>query len=338
MVERMFILLGISILLAALLGFNSLASLFTAALWRIAGGFTRHWTAVTQARVLFWLRVLPTGLGAVCVLILVAPAYLELEPRTTTEGVSLKLGIIAFASGLGIALAVVRSIAAWRATARLRADWLAHAEQISIPEAGIAAYRLEHQFPVIAIVGVWHPRLFVGRKIFDSLTAAEIAAAVAHETGHLAARDNLKRAFVRACRDLMLIVPCGRALDSAWIEASEAAADEHAARQGPAVALDLAAALVKISRLIPVGSRPALPAGAFLVHDEESLGVKARVRRLIQIASGESPLEVHEPLSASLVAWTSLGFLALLVAMTRTNPQVLATVHSLIERVVSFLS
>src|ERR1700687_2708015 len=110
----MFILLGISILLAALLGFNSLASLFTAALWRIAGGLTRHWTAVTRARVLFWLGMLPTGLGAACALILFSPAYLELEPRTTTEGVSLKLGIIAIASALGIGLAVIRSIAAWR--------------------------------------------------------------------------------------------------------------------------------------------------------------------------------------------------------------------------------
>ena len=155
----MFILLGISILLAALLGFNSLASVFTAALWRIAGGFTRHWTAVSRARVLFWLRAFPTGLGAACVLILVAPAYLELEPRTTTEGVSLKLGIIAFASALGIVLAVIRSIAAWRATARLSADWLAHAEPISIPQAGVPAYRIEHQFPVSAIVGVWRPKL-----------------------------------------------------------------------------------------------------------------------------------------------------------------------------------
>jgi hypothetical protein len=85
----MFILLGISLLLAALLGFNSLAALFTAVLWRIAGRFTHHWTAINQARVLFWLRVLPTGLGAAFVLILVVPSYLEFEPRSTNETVSL---------------------------------------------------------------------------------------------------------------------------------------------------------------------------------------------------------------------------------------------------------
>lgn len=334
----MFILLGISILLAALLGFNSLAALFTAALWRIAGGFTRHWTALTQARVFFWLRVLPTGLGAAFVLILVAPAYLELEPRTTNESVSLKLGIMAFASALGIALAVIRSIAAWRATARLAADWLVHAERISIPQSGIPAFRIDHQFPVIAIVGVWRPRLFVGSKIFESLTPDEISAAIEHEIGHLAARDNLKRAWLRACTDLMLIVPCGKALDIAWTEASEAAADEHAARQGRTVALDLASALVKISRMIPAGAGPAMPAGSFLVRGQETLGVKARVRRLIQIASGESQPNVHEPLIANLAVWSSLAVLFLLAAITRTNPQVLTTVHSLMERVVSFLS
>ena len=334
----MFILLGISILLAALLGFNSLASLFTAALWRIAGGSTRHWSASHQARVFFWLRVLPMALGASFVLIVVAPAYLELEPRTTDEIVSLKLGIIAFASALGIGLAVIRSIAAWRATARLAADWLAHAVPITVPRSGIPAFRIDHRFPVIAIVGVWRPRLFIGGQIFDSLTADEISAAVEHEIGHLSARDNLKRALLRACTDLRLVVPCGRALDLAWTEASESAADEHAARQGRTVALDLASALVKISRMIPAGAGPAMPAGSFLVRAEETLGVKARVRRLIQIASGESQPNVHEPLIANLEVWSSLAVLSVLVAITRTNPQVLTTVHSLMERVVSFLS
>jgi Zn-dependent protease with chaperone function len=334
----MFILLGISILLAALLGFNSVAALITAVLWRVAGRLTSKWQATTRARVIFWLRILPAALGAVFVLILLAPAYLQLEPRSTNETVSLKLGILACASALGIGLAVFRGLAAWRATARLAADWLAHSQPISIPQAGIPAYRIEHRFPVIAIVGVWQPRLFVGEKVFESLTPDEIAAAVEHELGHLATRDNLKRALLRACTDLMLIVPSGQALDIAWTAASESAADEHAARQGRTVALDLASALVKISRMIPAGTGPAMPAGSFFVSDDKSLGVTSRVRRLLELASGEGKLAVAEPFIANPEVWTSLGVLFVLVAIIRSNPQVLSTVHNLMERVVTFLS
>lgn len=334
----MFLLLGISLLLAALLGSNCLAAVSTAVVWKVAGRFIRQCSANTQARAFFWLRVLPTGLGAAVILILVTPAYLQLEPRSTNETVSLKLGTIALASALGIVLSFFRSIATWRATAHLAADWLAHAEAISIPQSGIPAYRIEHRFPVIAIVGIWRPRLFLGAKIFDSLTADEISAAVQHEIGHLGTRDNLKRTLLRACTDLTLFVPCGRAIDAAWSSAAEAAADEHAGRQSRKVALDLASALVKISRMIPAGTGPAMPAGSFLVRGEETLGVPARVRRLLEIASADSQPSLHGPLIAYLEVWTCLGLLFLLVALLSSRPQVLTTVHALMEQVVSFLS
>ena len=237
----MFILLGISVLLAALLTLNSLASLATATVWRISHRFTRHWSAAASARILCLLRLLPATLGVTCVLFLLTPAYLELEPRATAERVSLKLAIIALASAVGMGLAIIRGVAAWRATARLTADWRAHGERISVPQVAIPAYRIEHQFPVVAIVGILRPRLFLGSQIFDSLTPAEIAAAVEHEAGHLVAHDNLKRGLLRACRDVTLIIPCGRALDRAWAEASESAADEHdsAGSQRPGLGQDL---------------------------------------------------------------------------------------------------
>ncbi len=334
----MFILLGVSVSLAALLTFNSLASLGTATLWRIAHRFTRHWSAPASARVLYLLRVLPATLGIACVLFLLAPAYLELEPRTTAERVSLKLAIIAFASAMGMALAIIRAVAAWRATARLTADWLAHGEPISVPQVAIPAYRIEHQFPVIAIVGVLRPRLFLGSQIFESLTPAELSAAVEHEAGHLVAHDNLKRGLLRACRDATLILPCGRALDRAWAEASESASDEYAARKGRSVALDLASALVKISRMIPAGAKPAMPAGAFLIGGEESSGVRTRVRRLIQLASSEGGTAVYEPLVNKLAIWICFASVFSILAIIQSNPQVLAAVHSLIERVVALLT
>ncbi len=334
----MFVLLGICILLAALLALNSVTSLCAEALWRVARGFTHQWPAAPRARILFLLRALPAAVSVCCVLFVVAPAYLEMEPRSTTESVSLKLAIIALASAVGIGLAVIRSVASWRATARLAADWLAHAEPVSIPGVSIPAFRIEHEFPVIAVVGILRPRLFIGNQIFESLTAAEIAAAVEHEAGHLLARDNLKHGVLRACRDAMLIIPSGRALDAAWAEVSESAADEHAALRGSAVALDLASALIKISRMIPAGVKPAMPAGAFLISDGGSPGVTTRVRRLVQIASGDGKPELCGPLIAKLLVWIFPVLLLLLGMTAQGSPRFLAAVHSLIERVVSLLS
>jgi len=133
----------------------------------------------------------------------------------------------------------------------------------------------------------------------------------------------------------MLIVPWS--LDAAWTAASESAADEHAARQGRRVALDLASALIKISRMIPPAP-DGNAGGSFLVSGEEDAGVAIRVRHLIEIASGEHTPCVDEPLIANVGVWTSLGFLFLLVSITMCNPQVLAAVHSLMERVVELLS
>ena len=112
----------------------------------------------------------------------------------------------------------------------------------------------------------------------------ELSAALAHEVGHVIAGDNLKRGLLRACRDTLLIIPSGRRLDAAWKEASEAAADEYAAARDRMVGLDLASALVKIARLVPVGSRPTLPAGAYFVCGEDPSGFKARVRNLVKLA------------------------------------------------------
>ena len=60
--------------------------------------------------------------------------------------------------------------------------------------------------------------------------------------------DNFKRSVMRVSRAALLLIPCGRSLDRAWSEASESAADEHAAQQSSFVALNLASALVRIAQ------------------------------------------------------------------------------------------
>ena len=333
----MFELLGLSLLLAALLTFNSVATLIIAGLWRLAGRAIDNWTAAARARLLFSLRILPAVLAFLTVSLLLVPAYLAHEPRHAAETVSFKLGLLAIFSATGIAVSVYRGIGAHRATANLTSDWLRQGKPIEIPGINIRSYEIRHAFPLIGIVGFLRPRLFIASQVLEVLTPEEISAAVAHENGHLTARDNLKRGLLQACRDALLIIPCGRLLDRSWSEASEEAADENAARQGNGVALDLASALVKIARIIPLGARPTMPAGVFLLGDEETKGIKSRVRRLIALATSERQGSRYDVLTR-LVVWSPATMLLIGFVIAATNPYLLTRVHHLIEDAVFVLS
>lgn len=333
----MYELLGFCLALAALLTVNAFASLLSVALWRSTRPLTNHWSAATRANVLFALRVFPPATAIICVLALLVPAYIAHEPRATDEVVSLKLAVIAFLSVLGLALAIWRGLRTWQVTRRLVTDWLNHAEPIKIENVSIPSYRVAHRFPVVAVVGALRPRLFIANQIFDTLSREEIQAVVAHETGHLAARDNLKRALVRACRDVLMIVPCGRSLDRAWAECAEAAADEHAARRcGALGALDLAEAMIKISRVVPSGARPTMPAGAFLLA-EAGGDVVRRVRLLTEMTPVETTYKLRRESFSSLIMWGLICSLFAAIAFISTNDQMLLWMHTTIERVVFLL-
>jgi Zn-dependent protease with chaperone function len=332
----MYNLLGLCLALAALLLMNVLATLLSVALWRALRRTLARWSAATQAQVLIYLRLLPFACSLLFVGGFIIPAYLHHEPHPTNEVVSLKLALFAAFCFAGLTLAAWRGLRSWVATRRLVADWLRHAEPVELAGVSVPVYRLRHRFPVIAVVGLARPRLFIADHLFDKLSVEELRAAVMHEHGHLAARDNLKRTALRACRDVLMLVPAGRTLDNAWVEQSEAAADEHAARAGgAAVALDLASALVKIARLVPAGATPRMPAGAFLVGNRDGDGLAWRVRRLARLATSESPLPhtsnavLNYALAGALVA-------ALLISATASfsQPHFLAPLHGALERVV----
>jgi hypothetical protein len=333
-----YFVLGLSIVLAALLLCNSGTSLVAALTWRLVGQRAgSRLSAASCAGIVFLLRTFPIVLGIVCVCILLIPAYIEHEPRDAHEPVSLKLALLACASGIGLALALFRGIAAWRATSRLNSDWLRHAEPIELPQVRIPSYRIKHQFPVIAIVGILRPRLFIADQIFNSLGHEELMAAIEHEAGHVIANDNFRRGVMRACHDVLVMIPSGRFLDRAWVEASEAAADEYAAGRGRRVALDLASALVKIASLVPQGLKPAMPAGAFLIGVEEVCGVKTRVRRLVQLAD-DRRVRRGRALISRIPLWIPIVLTILVAAIAANEPHVLASVHSLIEESVHLLS
>jgi Zn-dependent protease with chaperone function len=333
----MYEMLGISLLLATLLTINAVASLASAGLWRLLERPAQRCSARSRADFLFALRVGPLTLALISVALFLVPSYLSYEPHSTSEVVSKKLAALAIVSAAGVAFALWRGVRSWWATHALLQKWLATADRIKLSQVNVPTFRVRHLFPLIAVVGTIHPRLFIAERVLRTLSKEELIAAIEHECGHLAGRDNLKRSLLRACRDVLMIIPCGRSLDRAWAQASESAADEYAARESATVALNLASALLRIARMIPEGARAAMPVAAFLVGSEETSGVKARVRRLIEIASTDYPSARNRSI-ARLIPWMSLGLFVLIGVTLESTPHLLATVHSLIEQIVSLLS
>ncbi len=332
----MFELLGICLSLAGLLVINVLASLLIAVFWRVIQRILTSWPASTRAQILFLLRIAP-GLGSILIVgTLFVPSYLTNEPRHTTEVVTAKLGILAAISLYGLSFAAWRGLATCLATRRLVRDWLNHSAPVHLRSIAIPVFRVRHQFPVIAVLGALRPRLFIADQVFDSLTEAEISAAVAHENGHLAARDNVKRGLLQLCRNLLPFLSLGRTLERAWAETAESAADEYAARGGASVALDLASALVKVARLVPRGSVPDMPAGATLI-DHDPSRIEKRVLRLTQLASQRSnPRSAHaQVLNLAVGACLPGLFVAAVLAVYGLDR--LAYIHSALEYVVAAL-
>lgn len=278
----MYLLLGISITLAMLLianiGIAALASL----LWRVSSSLTSGWSAAVRAELVFALRAFPVVASLSLVLGYIVPSYLLHEPFDSGEVVSRKLALVAIVSTAAVFFAVYRVMSSWISTRRMIRTWMRGADVAAVEGGTVPVYRIEHEFPIIAVTGIFRPRMFIARRVLDSLEPGELAASIAHEYGHLTARDNFKRTILRFCRDLM-ILPVGSRLDHDWAESAESAADEFAAREGSKGALDLASALIKISRIVPTHGHAAMPVATFLLGSSSG-DITSRVRALLRLS------------------------------------------------------
>ena len=113
------------------------------------------------------------------------------------------------------------------------------------------------------------------------------------------------------------------------------AADEFAAAESPGAALNLASAIVKISRMIPAGARPTLPAGAHLLGEDDD-GLSKRVRHLLKLASAGVRARARAR-RRPLLAWAFRLSLVAAFLLAVTQTEVLAFTHTAIEHVVAYL-
>ena len=259
--------------LAAFAGSGLVGAALVPWLWRRLASQT----PADRAAALLRLRLLPCALALTGALFTIT-SYLLFEPRTFEERTGIVLESLAgLAALLGLS-AIVRTWGLGRATRRACAGWLETAEPIVLPGAAVPCLAVDARFPIVAVVGVFRPRLIIARSVLAACTPAELAAIVAHEQAHVAVRDNLRRAIFLLAPDILGWLPLSGRLLGDWREATEQAADDFAGRSDGAERLTLAQALIKVARLAPAGSRPeALPASA--LYDGED--IEQRVRRLL---------------------------------------------------------
>ena len=274
------------------------------------------------ATALFQLRLAPAVLSAV-VLFLAVVSFEQFEPRGVQEHTGLLLMLFAAIGGATLATMAARLATMARASARAVTAWMTSAEAITLPGVAIPAYRIDSSFPVVAIAGLFRPRLLIARSVLEACPPDELEAILAHERWHLRNGDNARRLLVAAAPDVLMWTPLSRRLAGLWQAAAEDAADAEAGLTHPTGRVSLAQALIRVGRLAPAGLTPTdLPASALFRGEN----LERRIRRLLDPPANfathrESP-------SWLIVTAASL----LVVSLFALQP-----IHELVEAVVAFL-
>jgi Zn-dependent protease with chaperone function len=268
------------------------------------------------ADLLFALRMFPLTASAVITVAFTVPSFLLLEPRSIEEPLgAIPLALAIFGAVLGIVGAVHAGVGLWRAS-RAISIWTSAAQPVE-SGAPIPVLRISRVIPAMTAVGILHPRVLLSAAAEFLLTPKEMQTTLNHELAHVRRCDNLKKLMLR-----FVVFPGMSGLEVAWLEATEMAADD-AAVSNAGEALDLAAALIKLSRLGPV--EPQVDLTAALVHNPASV-MNARVERLIAWSDDR-----HAPPSR-FSPWYGLGAgLAMVAVFAFTYSQLLVHVHTATE-------
>lgn len=312
-----FVARGLVQALSALAVVSLVLSLAVAWWWRCEAATVED--PIRLARRLFTLRALP-GSAALATAVLAVPAsYWLWESRAGLERVGPLALVLA---GIGVAILASSTIRVAAAVRQSRAVTrrLVEATRGSVDGLEMPAARIESAFPVVALVGVLRPRLFVAAKVLQACTREELRTVIAHELAHARSRDNLRRLLLVAVPDPLSWLPIGGRMDRDWGAAAEGAADEAAVGSDLRDRVHLAEALVKVARLAEASRPVPLPASA-LYRGE---AVADRVRRLVDPPDGAGAGSPH--------AWWLHAALAGLLAASPLNLRLL---HDALEALIA---
>jgi Zn-dependent protease with chaperone function len=311
----MFALRGFAVSLSVFVIVYCALSFAVSMTWRNVREWAKHYPARRIADLLFALRLFPLAAALVITAAFTIPSFLLLEPRAVDEPLGtapLVLGLC----GMGVILAgLFNVIGAVRRASKTISTWTRQAEPIRA-QAPLPVLRIPLAIPPMTAVGIVRPRILVSSAAESVLAEKELRTAMSHEMAHVRRRDNLRKLFLR-----FVAFPGMNGLESAWLEETEMAADD-AAVTNASEALDLAAALIKLSRL---PSEAPADLTAALVRSPASI-MNARVERLL--AWTDRRVASSDKLSVLCSVSAALGTIAL-AAITYSH--LLVRIHTATE-------
>ena len=277
-----------------------------------ASATARAWTIAAY-------RLLPAAAAFGITAFILGPGYYRHEQRGEPENAGLVLALCAAGGVLILLRSAARAARGILSTRALRRAWIAASRPLDIAGSGMPAFAIDSPFPLVAVLGVFRPRLFLSTSVLRACSPGEIAAIIEHERRHASAGDNAVRLLMDAAPDALGFSRAPGALAAAWHHAAEHRADEAAARR-----LDLASALVRVARMAG-DARPMVPASALYRGDS----IEDRVKRLV----GEGPGAARtRPIGAIGAA---AAMLALALAGTAMSARASEWAHTLLEAAVS---
>jgi Zn-dependent protease with chaperone function len=312
----MFVVRGIAVSFSVFVIVYCALSIGVSRCWRAVLGQIEHFPVSLLADLLFALRILPLIAAALITGAFTVPSFLLLEPRTIQE----PLGGIPFALGICgatlVMIGIVNAVTASRRASRAISAWTRESEQVD--SCGrVPVLRISQAVPAMTAAGIVRPKVLLSNVAEFLLTPNELRTALKHELAHVRRRDNLKKLLLQ-----VVAFPSMSGLQAAWLEATEMAADD-AAVASVRDALDLAAALLKLSRFTPEG--PMVDLTAALVHSPAS-AMNARIERLIAWSDERLAPFQH------LLSWYGVGaILATIAVFGLTYSQLLVRVHTATE-------
>ena len=252
----MFLLRGVAVSFSVFFLLYALLSFAIAKGWKVAAVFYRQRSQEQLADALFLARMLPLAVAFLTTVVFVVPSFLLLEPRWSQERLRVLPILLGWAGLVLVAFGVWNAIKALAKTAHVVQAWRLGAEEIVCPTQipvfcttpANSGRGPGQASPPFAVAGIVRPAVFMSPAAAAVLSGPELQSVIRHEMAHVHRRDNLKRLLFRACA-----FPFMQRIEHAWADATEAAADD-AAVSSTGEALDLAAALVKLSRLVAEGS------------------------------------------------------------------------------------
>jgi len=259
--------------------YSTLSGLVASGWWALRRA--RRMQTARAAGFLFGLRIFPLTISTLVAIFLTLPSFWLMERRSFDEdGATFVLAGFAL---LLLAAGAARVLRAKSRTSQAVTDW--QASSGSAKEANAPAMSAAKGAPALMLVGVCRPKVMVSDMAAAVLSEQELQVAVRHELAHKRSWDNLKKLVINA---IPFPGMCG--VEAAWREAAELAADDAAvnSRQD---ALDLASALIKLSRSSQQWAEPELASGLVC----GSSAISLRVRRLLEWRAAGSRLRCAWP-------------------------------------------